>query len=146
MPITFVCPQCGRSGKAPDGFQGSRIKCPACQAISPFDLGGNADSTIPLVELPREVPKPPPVPRPKPVMQPAEEEEEEEASRVPMGLMIAGASVAVVLVLGVGLAFLFKPWAVARPPVPAAVGQDPGGVSSQGPGVSSPFPLVTAPE
>src|SRR5208282_513153 len=95
MPITFVCPQCGRSGRIPDGFQGSRVRCPACQAISPVQVEGLTDTTIPLAEEPREERKPARAERPKPVVQP--NKEEEGASRRPMGLLIAGVTVAGVL-------------------------------------------------
>ncbi len=46
MPIRFVCPQCGRSGRLPDGFQGTKIKCPACKTISRLDGDGIAGSNV----------------------------------------------------------------------------------------------------
>ena len=46
MPIRFVCPQCGKSGRLPDGFQGTKIKCPACNTISRLDGDGIAGSNV----------------------------------------------------------------------------------------------------
>src|SRR5579883_855963 len=95
MPNRFVCPSCGASGRLPDGFQGDRIKCPACKTVSPLNAGGTAASapanppssggpggaarvealeTIPLVEW-ESADEPPTVPvaanRPKPTARPS---------------------------------------------------------------------------
>ncbi len=37
MAIRFVCPQCGRAGRLPDGFPGGKIRCPECKTISKVD-------------------------------------------------------------------------------------------------------------
>lgn len=36
MPIPFTCPHCQRTGRLPDTFTGDKIKCPACQTVSPI--------------------------------------------------------------------------------------------------------------
>jgi S1-C subfamily serine protease/regulation of enolase protein 1 (concanavalin A-like superfamily) len=35
MSLPFTCPCCGRNGRLPESFVGDRVKCPACQTISP---------------------------------------------------------------------------------------------------------------
>src|SRR5258707_4640732 len=35
MSLPFTCPSCGRNGRLPESFTGDRVKCPACQTISP---------------------------------------------------------------------------------------------------------------
>lgn len=42
MPIPFTCPNCQRSGRLPDTFTGDKIKCPACQTISPINRSSGA--------------------------------------------------------------------------------------------------------
>ncbi len=64
MAIDFTCPNCQRSGQLPDNFSGNKIKCPACQTISPV---ANAEDVIPLAPEPEprrsstalRTPKPP---------------------------------------------------------------------------------------
>ena len=49
MAIDFTCPNCQRSGRLPDNFTGNKIKCPACQTISPV---ANTEDVIPLAPEP----------------------------------------------------------------------------------------------
>lgn len=39
MPTPFTCPSCGRSGRIPDHFSGTHVKCPACQTKTQISSG-----------------------------------------------------------------------------------------------------------
>jgi hypothetical protein len=51
MPVRFVCPQCGASGRLPEGFAGDRIKCPRCKAVSPLATGSLPAAPAPAVPV-----------------------------------------------------------------------------------------------
>jgi S1-C subfamily serine protease/regulation of enolase protein 1 (concanavalin A-like superfamily) len=133
MATTFVCPQCGHAGKLPDGFQGSRVRCPACKVISPFVAGGHAKSSaIPHTDAPRAEPKPAIVPQPKPVRQ--HKKPVERAVQVPMGIVLGSVAAAALVFggLGIGVALLFAHMSEkAQPEIAKSIPQDPRDVASQ---------------
>jgi S1-C subfamily serine protease/regulation of enolase protein 1 (concanavalin A-like superfamily) len=173
MPIRFVCPQCRRTGRLPDGFPGGKIRCPTCKTISLFDGGGIASSEVRgeafpaeravavLVEKPapegdtyalEEVQSPPEIktpPRPPalpPVAKDARKEsrKEEKPSGKPIAL-IAGAAISGAAVVVVVVILLLRPSGVAEQSA-APKGRLGGAADStaQGPG-NAPQPSATTP-
>jgi hypothetical protein len=135
MPVRFICPQCGASGRLPEGFAGNRIKCPRCKAVSPFATsslpaalasavpGPGAGAPVDEIEVTREsVEGPASVPSPPRPEKPAEDavpplgeaarrdagrDDGEEAEGPPRRpiAMIAGGAAAGAMAMAAGLYF-----------------------------------------
>ena len=173
MPIRFVCPQCGRSGRLPDGIRGTKIKCPACKTISRLDGDGIAGSNVAGDSSPDEKavtfssvrqPVPggdaydveEPEPRPEIVAPPRnlaalptpkearKESRKKENPFVKPVALIAGAAVAGAVFATGLVVFLLRPSRVADQPAVAQVREARvNAAPAQGPG-ASPQPAVAA--
>jgi S1-C subfamily serine protease/regulation of enolase protein 1 (concanavalin A-like superfamily) len=117
MPIPFTCPNCQRTGRLPDSFTGDRVKCPACQTISPVTIALEPEPAPPRRAPSPEVPVPPRPVKPRSVPSRARDEDDDETPAVPVALIVAGGAGAAVLAVAVGVVLIL----VMRPaPKPEA--------------------------